>query len=169
MPHTIKVITTIDEKITDKIFNHISLSDVFSYAFGLTKYSSLPLAAEVSVAITTDAEIRPYNKAYRGQDKATNVLSFPFYLKNELFKKPLYGDINLGDIIISWPIVIQEAEKYNTKPQERLIFLLIHGFLHLLHYDHHSAEEANAMEDLEKKIFAHINLPNPYGDDNESL
>lgn len=101
--------------------------------------------AEISIAIVGDEEIKNLNKHYRNIDKATDVLSF------EYNKKPL-----VGEIIICLPQVRRQGGK-NWKNE--LIFMLIHGILHLCGYDHEKSErEALKMEKLQQKIFESLKL-----------
>ena len=107
---------------------------------GGRKYSS---PCEVTVVLLNDAQIQRYNKDYRNRDYPTDVLSFPV---NELQDQSFY----LGDILISTNRTAQQAlEKRHTMRKE-LKILLLHGFLHLLGYDHEV--DSGQMERLEKRI-----------------
>jgi len=106
---------------------------------------------EVSVVLTNDTEIQKLNKAYRHQDKPTNVLSFPADIEGEL-----------GDIILAYETIEKEAKDAHITVHDHLTHLIIHGFLHLLGYDHETQEEAERMEALEIQILADLNVANPY-------
>lgn len=112
----------------------------------------------VSLLFTDDAEIRVLNRQWRGKDKPTNVLSFP------AAPPPVAGpDLPpLGDIIIAHDTVRREAEAEAKSFEDHLTHLIVHGFLHLLGYDHENDEEAEEMEALERKILASLAIGDPY-------
>jgi probable rRNA maturation factor len=119
--------------------------------------------AELSLVFTNDEEIRGINAEWRGQDKPTNVLSFPaFPLKPGGRPGPM-----LGDIILAEETLRREALDLGKSFDDHLSHLLVHGFLHLFGYDHMSDEEAMVMETLEIRILAELGLENPYGDHDE--
>lgn len=114
-------------------------------------------ASELSVVFCDDARIRELNAGWRGKDKPTNVLSFPAFEAEEGVQPPM-----LGDIVLAAETVAHEA-KLEMKPLENHIsHLLIHGFLHLLGYDHETDEEAEEMEDVERRALARLAIPDPY-------
>jgi len=112
--------------------------------------------AQVSVYLVDAEEGRALNQRYRGQDKATNVLSFPANLPPEL-ALPL-----LGDLVICAPVIAREAEQQGKTPEAHWAHMLVHGSLHLLGYDHTDPVEAEAMEALETEILARLDYPAPY-------
>lgn len=116
-------------------------------------------SGNVSIVLTDDAAMRALNKRWRGQDKATNVLSFP--------ARPIPGDEirHLGDIVIAFETTAEEAERDGRPFAHHLAHLAVHGFLHLLGHDHESDIEADAMERLETDILARIGVPDPYAGD----
>jgi probable rRNA maturation factor len=113
---------------------------------------------EVAVMLTDDARIRDLNREWRGQDKATNVLSFPAAQPPGESPQPLM----LGDIAIAFETTRLEAEAEGKPFQNHLSHLAIHGFLHLLGYDHLDDEEAEEMEALEREILAKLGIADPY-------
>lgn len=113
---------------------------------------------EVSLVFTDDASIREINAEWRQQDKPTNVLSFPAFPVTP-GEKP--GPM-LGDIVIARETVEREAVDLGKSFEEHLTHLLVHGFLHLLGYDHMETEEAEEMEALETRILASLGLSDPY-------
>ena len=118
---------------------------------------------EISLVFTDDEDIRGINAEWRGQDKPTNVLSFPaFPLKPGGRPGPM-----LGDIILAEETLRREALDQGIAFDDHLTHLLVHGFLHLFGYDHITDEEATVMEGLEIRILAELGLENPYGDDDE--
>lgn len=108
---------------------------------------------EVSVVFADDQEVQNLNKTFRHKDKPTNVLSFPSEEKGEL-----------GDIILAYETVVQEAQMSGISPLHHTLHLVIHGFLHLLGYDHENENEAKEMENMEIRILKALNIKNPYED-----
>ena len=113
---------------------------------------------EAAVVLTADADMRRLNAEFRGQDKPTNVLSFP----TTPLPGPAGGEAPLGDIIIARETVIREAAEEGKRPLDHLAHLTVHGLLHLAGFDHATNEEACAMEALERDILAGIGIPDPY-------
>ena len=114
--------------------------------------------AEVTVVLTDDAEQRELNKQWRGFDKSTNVLSFP---QLEPFT-PVVGLV--GDIRLARETVEKEAAEMGITLQAHFTHLVVHGFLHLLGYDHIEEADAVKMESLETKILATLGIADPYAD-----
>ena len=117
--------------------------------------SFLP-TCELSLVFTDDASIRILNADHRGKDKATNVLSFPQDEDAEIF-----GPM-LGDIVFAYETVEREAKELGLAFTDHLTHLCIHGFLHLLGYDHMETDEAEKMESVEVAILERLGLANPY-------
>jgi len=113
-------------------------------------------AAEICIVFSSDAEICELNKQWRQKDSATNVLSFP---QIEPFA-PVCG--LLGDIILAYETVEKETENLQIAFADHLIHLVVHGFVHILGYDHQNDKEALEMESLETKILAQLNIEDPY-------
>lgn len=110
----------------------------------------------ITITFTTPEEIRKINKKYRKIDRATDVLSFPMFEKQELEEKIknkdfLYEDV-LGDIIISIDKVKEQAEEYGHSFERELSYMLVHGFYHLMGYDHIEEEDKKIMRPKEEKI-----------------
>ena len=99
----------------------------------------------MTITFTTPEEIRKINKKYRKIDKATDVLSFPMFEKDELDEKIKNGDFPyedvLGDVIISIEKVREQAEEYGHSFERELSYMLVHGFYHLMGYDHIEEED----------------------------
>lgn len=110
---------------------------------------------EISVTFCADGDIRDLNAQWRGKNAATNVLSFP--TPGEVSAKPL-----LGDIVIAYETVAREAQEQDKTLQEHVAHMIMHGFLHLIGYDHESTDEAEQMENLERRIAASLGLRDPY-------
>lgn len=114
--------------------------------------------AEVTVVLTDDAEQHELNKQWRGFDKSTNVLSFP---QLEPFT-PVVGLV--GDITLARETVEKEAAEMGITLEAHFTHLVVHGFLHLLGYDHIEEADAVKMESLETKILASLGIADPYAD-----
>jgi probable rRNA maturation factor len=113
--------------------------------------------AEVSLLFTDDAHMRRLNLRYRGKDKPTNVLSLPG-------ARLLVGRLGplLGDIVLASETIEGEAEAQGVAPSEHLTHLIVHGFLHLIGYDHEDDSEALVMEGLETAILGDLGVADPY-------
>jgi probable rRNA maturation factor len=108
---------------------------------------------EVAVVLTSDAALRKLNRQWRGIDKATNVLSFPA-------AAPKMGI--LGDIAIAYETLVRESRHEHKEFAQHLSHLAIHGFLHLMGYDHQNDSDAEAMEKVERTVLARLGIPDPY-------
>ncbi|MDO4431788.1 MAG: rRNA maturation RNase YbeY [Aerococcaceae bacterium] len=131
---------------------------------------------EVDISLVSDEEIQALNRDYRQLDKPTDVLSFALEEVTSEFDidfEALVGDDedgdddweeledfdrHLGDIIISYPRAVAQAEEYGHSLERELAFLAVHGFLHLNGYDHQTEEEAQAMFALQEKVLAQYGL-----------
>ncbi|OMH33715.1 rRNA maturation RNase YbeY [Motiliproteus sp. MSK22-1] len=114
--------------------------------------------AEVTIRIVDSAESQSLNASYRGKDKPTNVLSFPF-------EAPEGIQIDLlGDLVICAPVVETEAGEQNKSTIDHWAHMVIHGILHLLGFDHIDENDAQEMETLEIQLLSDIGIPNPYED-----
>jgi probable rRNA maturation factor len=113
--------------------------------------------AELSVVLTDDARQHQLNREWRGIDKPTNVLSFPL---REPFA-PVAG--LLGDITLARETLEREAAEQGLPFADHFVHLVVHGFLHILGYDHEEEEQALVMEGLETQILADLGIADPYG------
>jgi probable rRNA maturation factor len=120
--------------------------------------------AELAIMLTDDAGIRTLNQNWRGIDKPTNVLSFPALQPPEGADEPDDMPRMLGDIAIAYETMRREADEQEKSFSNHLSHLAIHGFLHLVGYDHEKDEEAEEMEALEREILATLGIPDPYAD-----
>lgn len=114
----------------------------------------------ITITLTTPEIIQKINKQYRKIDKATDVLSFPMFERDELVKKIqqkdfIHEDI-LGDIIISIEKVKEQAEEYQHSFERELSYMLVHGFYHLMGYDHIQEEDKKEMRIKEEKVLNDI-------------
>jgi len=117
--------------------------------------------AEVSIVLADDVFVRDLNREYRGQDKATNVLSFAADSANE---SPVSSGAPrlLGDVIVAFETVSVEASAQGKTLADHLCHLVVHGILHLSGYDHEQDPAAEKMEALEVKILATLEIADPY-------
>jgi len=116
-----------------------------------------PGKGELAIVLTDDASIRLLNRDWRGVDAATNVLSFP--------AKPANGKntaSHLGDIVLAFETVAREARGEGKPFAHHLAHLAVHGFLHLVGYDHERDKDAQIMEDAERAILRQLAIPDPY-------
>jgi probable rRNA maturation factor len=118
--------------------------------------------AEIAVMLTDDAGMRTLNSNWRGIDKPTNVLSFPALPASP--GGPDDAPRMLGDIAIAYQTTRKEADDEQKPFDHHLSHLAVHGFLHLIGYDHEKDDDAEAMETLEQEILAHLGIPDPYAD-----
>ena len=120
----------------------------FDAAFGLVSK-----AGEVAVLLTDDDEMQRLNAQFRAKDKPTDVLSFPADGRDAPF---------LGDLAIGYTYSAKDAESMGKSLPDHLSHLLIHGYLHLLGYDHTNDENAEEMEALERRALASLGIADPY-------
>ncbi|MGN7380386.1 Probable rRNA maturation factor [Chlamydia abortus] len=139
------------------------------------KREDIPLG-EVALSFVTDEEIRKLNKEYRGLDKPTDVLSFPMMefgageleinygeleeiaSDEDTLGGSLFGADQLGDIIISVPRAIEQAGEYGHSINREIGFLFVHGFLHLIGYDHQTEDEEKRMFRKQEEILQEAGL-----------
>ena len=114
------------------------------------------------VLLTDDEQVHDLNRRFRGQDKPTNVLSFPSRLNPEA---------HLGDVALAFGVCVAEAQAQAKPLAHHLQHLVAHGVLHLVGYDHETDAEALEMEGLERVVLAGLGVPDPYaaerGDDGQ--
>src|SRR6202047_1671560 len=124
--------------------------------------------AELAVMLTDDSGIRTLNSNWRGIDKPTNVLSFPA-LQPASGHEPDDAPRMLGDIAIAYETTRREADDEQKPFSHHLGHLAVHGFLHLVGYDHETDGEAEVMESLEREILATLGIPDSYADQDRVL
>lgn len=116
----------------------------------------------ITITLTTKEEIRQINKRYRNIDKTTDVLSFPMFEKDELDRKIKENDFMhediLGDIIISIEQVENQAKEYGHSFERELSYMIVHGFYHLMGYDHIEEKDKEKMRPKEEKILNILNI-----------
>lgn len=135
------------EKVIRKCFEEENLLDTNLY---------------ISITLTNPANIRSINKQYRNIDKETDVLSFPMFEKDEienlLLQKEYVIEDVLGDIIISVQRVEEQASEYGHTFERELAYMLVHGFYHLMGYDHIEEKDKEQMRPKEEKILQDLNI-----------
>ncbi len=130
---------------------------------GLGRHSC---AIEASLTLADDALLRDLNHRYRGQDKPTNVLSFPAdddaaWPRSDNREENAPPTL-LGDVVIGRQTALREAEDQDKAVRDHLCHLVVHGMLHLLGYDHEKDPEAEEMERLEVEILSTLGVGDPY-------
>ena len=146
------------EKIADRVINEA------------LDYEKCPYEVELNLLLTSNENIRKINNEYRNIDSPTDVLSFPMieYEKPSDFSKledstldnfnPETGELILGDIIISVPKIVEQAEKYGHSTEREFAFLVDHSMLHLFGYDHMEANDAKIMEAKQEEILNKLEI-----------
>ena len=116
----------------------------------------------ISIILTTPEHIHEINKQYRDVDKETDVLSFPMFEKDELDNKIKNQDFEyedvLGDIVISIEKVEEQAEEYGHSFEREFSYMLVHGFYHLMGYDHLKEEDKIVMRPKEENILNQLGI-----------
>ena len=149
------------------------INQAYEYAL---KYLKVPCKdLEVNIDFVSSARIKELNSKFRNKDAVTDVLSFPSLLEEgrenmqlitkNLTKENYYADINmenncifLGDLCICKKRVFKQAKEYGNTREREMVYMAVHGLLHLLGYDHILEEDKKEMRDVEEKIMKHVNL-----------
>ena len=126
--------------------------------------ATIAATIEISIRLTSDAEVQTLNRQYRQQDKPTNVLSFPMVQPDliDTLANTDDGEVLLGDIVLAHETCDREAIDRSVTTQDHAMHLIVHGVLHLLGYDHMTDSEAEAMEAIERDVMASLGLHDPY-------
>ncbi|MBM4208575.1 MAG: rRNA maturation RNase YbeY [Gammaproteobacteria bacterium] len=121
-----------------------------------TALQNYPEDSEIVVRIVDETESAELNKQYRNKAGATNILSFPADLPDEL------GINLLGDLVVCAPVLAKEALEQQKNLEDHWAHILIHGVLHLLGYDHLNDNDASIMENKEIELLQQLQISNPY-------
>ena len=136
------------------------IEKVLSQCFKEEKLENSKLC--ITVTLTTPETIQEINKRYRNIDRATDVLSFPMFEKDELDKKIQENDFEnediLGDIVVSVDKVKEQAIEYGHSFERELSYMIVHGFYHLMGYDHIEEEDKKIMRKKEEYILEKLNI-----------
>lgn len=127
----------------------------------------------LNIILTNPQNIREANKQYRQIDKETDVLSFPMFQKDELEaiirenqETPREIEEVLGDVIISIPRVEEQAKEYGHSVERELAYMIVHGFYHILGYDHMQEEDKKEMREKEEIVLDKLNITREKEDEN---
>ena len=131
----------------------IEINNLQAVAGKVLAITETNLKSEIGLKITDDANLQQFNLQYMGIDSPTDVLSFPVSFEN-----PDTGNPYLGDILISYPTAVQQAEAAGHPPAEEITLLLVHGILHLLGYDHTTPAEKEMMWSLQDAILTKLEI-----------
>jgi probable rRNA maturation factor len=120
----------------------------------------------ISITLTTPEEIREINKQYRNIDKETDVLSFPIFEKKDIDMLRKNGEIVdedapqevLGDIVISVKRVEEQAKEYGHSVERELAYMIVHGFYHLMGYDHIEEADKKIMREKEENVLKSLDI-----------
>ena len=110
-------------------------------------------SSALTILLADDARLKELNSQFRGENKATNVLSFPSEAARDTY---------LGDIALAYGVTAQEARKDAKRFVDHAMHLTVHGVLHLLGFDHQTERDAGRMEPLETKILGELGIADPY-------
>ena len=148
MNHTVDVQFGLDE-------SGLPTADEFML-WAVAALENIDTELELSIRIVDEAEATQLNEKWRDMEGATNVLSFPTEITEEIQPRPL------GDVVICAPIIAREAIEQEKPIADHWAHMVIHGTLHLLGYDHIETLEMKKMESLEIKLLNQLNINNPY-------
>ena len=146
----------ISQNIADITFEHIKENEDIDFL-------NMDKPINLNLDLSDNAQVQQLNLDFRNKDKPTNVLSFA-NIDDDNFEEDLklFEEIELGDIILAFETLQQEASEKNISIEHHYSHLLIHGMLHLLGFDHIDDSEADYMEDFEINILKKLNINNPY-------
>lgn len=139
----------------------LSSTDISRWVERVLEATGGHAGAELSVRVVDATEMQQLNKAYRGKDKATNVLSFPV---GDIAGLPGDAAAPLGDLVICASVVRAEAESQGKRLADHWAHMIVHGTLHLLGFDHEEDDQAADMEGREIEILRTHGVANPYGE-----
>jgi len=129
------------------------------------EHENFPYSWEVCITLTDDKTIQEINRDYRQTDKPTDVLSFPLIQYDNRVPQVMPGDIDpetgrisLGDIIISVERAEEQAQNYGHSFEREIVFLAVHGMLHLLGHDHMNREDERIMSEKQRTVMDEIGL-----------
>ena len=136
--------------------HEIIIKQVLEQCYKVEKFN--PEYLYVNIILTNSENIRNFNKQYRNIDSETDVLSFPMFEKEELENFKSEEQEVLGDIIISIERVQKQAEEYGHSFQRELAYMVVHGFYHIIGYDHMTEEDKKIMRAKEENILSALEI-----------
>lgn len=152
----IKNVADVAEKVKEAAFEYVAKNadiDILT--------ADKPLI--VNLCLSDDSHVRQLNRDYRNKDKPTNVLTFAnLDFADFAPDGGVFDEIDLGNIIIAFDTMQKEADAENITLYAHFCHLLVHGFLHILGFDHIEDDEAEYMESFEKAILHNLGIANPY-------
>ena len=155
-----KLVDLVYKDIDENIEFEKTIETVINKCFEVENLIKLNLY--ISITLTTPAEIRKINKEFRNIDKETDVLSFPMFEKNEIDAIVEEGKNEIpetiGDIIISIERVKEQAEEYGHSFERELAYMVVHGFYHLMGYDHMQEDDKIVMRAKEENVLNMLNI-----------
>jgi len=137
---------------------HAALAAASAHAALAAASAGVAGPVEASILLTDDAAVRGLNRAWRGQDKPTNVLSFPAGDEPALAGAPRL----LGDVVVALETVEREAAAAGLSCADHLAHMVVHGILHLVGHDHLDEADAAFMERLEARVLGGLGIVDPY-------
>ncbi|WP_290790062.1 rRNA maturation RNase YbeY [Halomonas sp.] len=146
----------VDRQVAIKAEGLPTQEDLEAWVTAVLVHHEVADDSELTVRLVDAEESRQLNRDYRGRDRPTNVLSFPFECPPGV-ELPL-----LGDLVICHPVVEEEAAEQDKARRDHYAHMVVHGTLHLLGHDHIEDDEAEAMEALEREILAGLGIDDPY-------
>lgn len=163
------IYTDIEDQRWPKALDHLSdliekvKESVLQEVGKQVDFLDLPIDFNLNVCLSNDQNIQKLNAQFRHMDKPTNVLSFA-QIDDPEFEDLLRCSslIELGDIMVAFETMQQEAKSLEISLHDHFCHLLAHGILHILGYDHMTEQEASVMESAEIKILEKLNIANPY-------
>lgn len=126
----------VDVQVVPQYADHVDAAIVERAVAQTLRAEQIAGPVEISILIADDAELHRLNQTYRGVDAPTDVLSFAEEDSESAFVRPPDAPRYLGDIAISWDRVVAQAAEYGHSRERELAFLVVHGVLHVLGYDH---------------------------------
>ncbi|MDR9439814.1 MAG: rRNA maturation RNase YbeY [Halomonas sp.] len=150
----------IDRQVALETDDLPSRSELETWVAAVLARHEVAADSELTIRFVGDVESQALNRDYRGRDRPTNVLSFPFE------NLPGIALPLLGDLVVCHPVVVSEAEEQDKSLRAHYAHMVVHGTLHLLGHDHMEDTEAEAMEALEREILASLGISDPYAPSN---
>lgn len=160
MKHTINLQIPYDGWLTlnKKNFWFKTILNTAQITLSCTEFKNI---CSINFLLESEIYLQHLNATHRGQNKSTNLLSFPNYSEEDLHNLGSSA-IHLGDIALSLQNIQREVLLYKKNFMDHFTHLVVHGILHLQGFDHQSIEQSQIMESLELEILQNMNIPNPY-------